>query len=162
MRSRSVEALQLDARTRQIISTLKYLCQTQNGVPLSELAEFVSENLRKMGEEEFTQELVVLGKNKDDIKIWLKHTKTAEKNLHRKLSTDGIEKSITRANPILESYGKLYHQLADGDLQGISASTHSLMEHITEYFGNDPYFVQATNEIMAVPFWDIDENYGGS
>ena len=53
LRGHSIQAIKLDGIINETIVNLKYLCETANGVPLNELAVYVSQNIRKKGENEF-------------------------------------------------------------------------------------------------------------
>ena len=45
LQNHSGKAIQLDSRISKIFFTLEYLCETQNGIPLNDLAVYLSRNL---------------------------------------------------------------------------------------------------------------------
>ena len=65
-----VEAIQLDSRINKIFFLLSHLCETQNGIPLTPLAIYISKNLSNKGEDKFKDELLLLGKTPQQIKEW--------------------------------------------------------------------------------------------
>ena len=56
------EAIQLDSRINKIFFLLNHLCDTQNGIPLTPLAIYISKNLAQKGKGKFKEELLLLGK----------------------------------------------------------------------------------------------------
>ena len=49
LRKLSVDAIQLDSRINKIFFTLDYLCDTEKGIPLNDLATYISYNLSIKG-----------------------------------------------------------------------------------------------------------------
>ena len=56
------EAIQIDSRINKLFFLLNHLCETQNGIPLTPLAIYLSKNISQKGEDQFKDELLVLGK----------------------------------------------------------------------------------------------------
>lgn len=47
-------------------------------------------------------------------------------------------------------------------LETVIMDFNALTTEIREFFSSDPNLVLAIQENSQIPFWDIDENYGGS
>ena len=104
LRNHSPQGLKLDGMINETILNLKYLCETINGVPLNELAVYVSENIHKKGEKSFKEELKLYGKSEEEIEIWLKFAKSAQQNLTRTLNLNSILKTISDAADFIKKY----------------------------------------------------------
>lgn len=159
----SSKAIAVDSKINKLIETLTYLCETQSGVPLNELAAYVSRKLAELGENEFKSLHLTLGKPEKEIEDWLIYTKIALGNRKRVLELHKIKKSIQDSNNLIEKYRALYTEFKDQNrLEPVLSRTTALEQEIDDFFVSDPYIALAIFEESQVPFWDIDENYGGS
>ena len=163
LRNYSVDALQLDSRINKIIDTLKYLCQTQNGIPLNDLAQYLIYNIKTMGITKFQAKLFQLGKSREEIDTWLEFARYAKQQEFRLLEIDRIRKTIDNTKPWLSLYAKL----AEGALDQPSHESHreairSLSHELDQFLSDTPYLAQAIDENSRVPYWDINESIGGS
>ena len=70
LRKWSVDAIQLDSRINKIFFALDHLCETQEGIPLNDLATYISRSVTKMGKSNFKNELMLLGKTPQEIDSW--------------------------------------------------------------------------------------------
>lgn len=161
LRGHSIQAIKLDGIINETIVNLKYLCETANGVPLNELAVYVSQNIRKKGENEFREELKRYGKSKEKIEIWFEFAKSAQINLKRTLNSSSIQKTIHHAADYIEKYIAIA-QPSNPRLTALPTQAKELIGKIKLFFSGDPNMAVAIDEIAQIPYWDIDENYGGS
>jgi len=163
LRNHSMDALQLDSRINKIIGILKYLCQTQNGIPLNDLAQYLTYNIKTMGSMRFRVILSQLGKSPEEIDTWLEFARYAKQQEFRLLEIDRIRKTINSAKPWLSRYAKL----AEGALNQPAHESHweairSLSHELDQFLSDAPYLAQAIEENSRVPYWDINESVGGS
>ena len=163
LRNHSVYALQLDSRINKIIDMLKYLCHTQNGIPLNDLAQYLTYNIKTMGIMRFRAELFQLGKSREEIDTWLEFARYAKQQEFRLLEIDRIRETINNSKPWLSRYAKL----ADGALDQSAHESHreairSLSHELDQFLSDTPYLAQAIDENSRVPYWDINESIGGS
>ncbi|MFQ5450389.1 MAG: hypothetical protein ACE5E9_07140 [Nitrospinaceae bacterium] len=163
LRSHSSEAIQLDSKINKIILTLKYLCDTRDGVPLNELARYVTESLAEKGKTTFSKELIIQGKPEAEIKRWFEYTRYAQTITARKLDFERVKKTITDSKSYLRKYQDLSRELEEKDSANpVLQETVTLSRDIDQFLANDAYMSLAINENSRIPFWDVDENYGGS
>ena len=163
LRKHSVEAIQLDSRINKIFFTLIYLCETQNGIPLNDLAIYISRNLNEKSEDVFKAELLVLGKTSQEIDNWFNFLKYAQNHKFRTLEISTIRNTIKESAFFIKSYVKLAENItrvASPDL--LLNQIRALVINIDHFFSNAPYIIQALEEISHVPYWDINESSGGS
>ena len=159
----SAKAIAVDSKINRLIATLTYLCETQSGVPLNELATYVSRKLSELGKSEFKRLHVTLGKPKKDIEDWLEYTEIALVNKNRVLESEKIKKSIQGAGVFIEKYRALFSEFQNNNkTEPVLSRTISLRQQIDDFFIKDPYLALAIFEESQVPYWDVDENYGGS
>lgn len=163
MDKHSKEAVKLDSNISKIIETLDYLCATQSGVPFNELASFVTRKISELGEESFKRNQIHLGKPKKDVEDWLKYSRIARANEKRLLKLDKVKTSIQGASVFINRYWKLFHDYKNqNNVDSILPATVKLNQDIGEFMTTDPYTALALFEDSQIPYWDVDENYGGS
>ena len=161
--SHSKDAVKLDSNINKLIETLVYLCKTRSGVPFNELASFVTRKISEMGEEPFKREQIFLGKPEKYVEDWLDYSKIAQANKKRFLDPEKITISIQGAGVFINRYWKLFNDFRNKDnINPILPATIALNKEIDEFMTTDPYTALAMFEDSQIPFWDIDENYGGS
>jgi hypothetical protein len=159
----SARAVAVDSKINKLIVTLVYLCETNSGVPLNELASYVSRKVTELGESEFRSLHITLGKPEQEIENWLAYTKIALVKQKRTLELKKIRKSIQDAKRLVGKYRALFTEFQNQkNMEPVLSRTVSLEKEIDNVFISDPYVALAIFEESQVPFWDIDENYGGS
>lgn len=163
LQDNSALSINLDKSVNSIIFHLEFLCDTIDGIPFDELSDYVTVNLKEKGEEKFKQELIILGKNEGQIKVWFDFAKFAVENRYRTLNPVKISQSIKTAQPLIKSYLELARRIdRKNDLGSVIDATQSLTHQIDTFFKEDSYMSQALHENSQIPYADWDENYGGS
>jgi hypothetical protein len=159
----SSKAIAVDSNINKLIETLTYLCETRSGVSLNELATYVSKKLGELGEKKFKSLHITLGKPEQEIEDWLVYTKIARINEKRVLELSRIKNSIRSASHVVSRYRMLFAEFRyQNRSRSLLSRTVSLGREINDLLISDPYIALALFEESQVPFWDIDENYGGS
>jgi hypothetical protein len=159
----SALSINLDKSVNSIIFHLEFLCDTVYGIPFDELSDYVSVSIAEKGEEKFKQELIILGKNEGQIKVWFEFSKFAVANRYRTLDPEKISHSIQLSQPLIKSYSELAKRIdRKEDIQTIIQEAKILTGQIKKFFKTDPYISQAIYENAQIPYADWDENYGGS
>ena len=163
MRKHSTQAIQLDSRINKILFVLNYLCETKNGIPLNDLAMYISHHITANGEAKFKAKLFNQGKTSQQIKNWLKFFSYAKNNEFRTLEIAGIQNTIKGSIPLISNYVLLTKNVTrPKSPEVILKKTISLLLQIDSFLSSDPYITQALDEISHVPYWDINESVGGS
>ncbi len=163
LRKYSTEAIQLDSRINKIFFILNYLCETKNGLPLNDLATYISRNVIDKGESEFKTELLAQGKTPQQINIWFEFFEYAKNQSSRTLDLNIILTTINYSIPLINDYvllEKNTNQPNSSDV--VLKKVHTLMAKIDNFLSKDPYTTKALDEISRVPYWDINESTGGS
>ena len=156
-------SINLDKSINSIIFHLEFLCDTIDGIPFDELSDYVSVSLAEKGAEKFKQELIILGKNEGQIKVWFEFSKFAVANRYRALDPEKISHSIQVSQPLIKSYLELAKRIDRKEkIEPVIKETKSLTDQIENFFKTDPYMSQALHENAQIPYADWDENYGGS
>lgn len=159
----SKDAVKLDSNINKLIETLAYLCETKTGVPFNELASFVTRKINELGADQFSQEQILLGKPRKDVEDWLTYYEVAQANQKRVLELDKIKISIQGAGVLIDRYWKMFNNFRNKDeILPILPATVALNQKIDDLMTTDPYIALALFEDSQIPYWDIDENYGGS
>ena len=163
LQGNSALSINLDRSVNSIIFHLEFLCDTIDGIPFDELSDYVSVSLAEKGAEKFKQELINLGKNEGQIKVWFEFSKFAVANRYRALDPEKISHSIRLSHPLIKSYLELAKRIdRKQDIGSVIQETKILTGQIKKFFKTDPYMSQAIHENAQIPYADWDENYGGS
>ena len=163
LRNHSGKAIQLDSRISKIFFTLEYLCKTQHGIPLNDLAIYLSGNLIEKSEDIFKDELQLLGKTNQEIKIWFNFLKYAQKNKLRTLKISKIQDTIKQTTPLIKEYTQLPNYLTKENSPKIfQKKINTLLSNIDYFLSSNLYMAQALKEMSNTPYWDINESVGGS
>jgi len=163
LQNNSVAAINLDRKVNSIIFHLEYLCETLNGIPMNEVARYVRDGINEYGEDNFRKELIILGKNEAEIKIWFEFTDFSLKNEERSLNLNTIFKSITNSAPFINLYAALAQKINRREIDdSIVKNVSELSSKIELFFKTDSYMNQALTENKNIPYVDINESTGGS
>ncbi len=163
LQNNSVAAINLDRKVNSIIFHLEYLCETLNGIPMNEVARYVRDGINEYGEDNFRKELIILGKNEAEIKIWFEFTDFSLKNEKRSLNLNTIFQSITNSAPFINLYAALAQKINQREIDdSIVKNVSKLSSKIELFFETDSYMNQALTENKNIPYVDINESTGGS
>ena len=163
LQNNSVAAINLDRKVNSIIFHLEYLCDTLNGIPMNEVARYVRDGINENGEDNFRKELIILGKNEAEIKIWFEFTDFSLKNEERSLNLNTIFQSITNSAPFINLYAALAQKINRRQIDNsIVKNVSELSSKIELLFKTDSYMNQALTENKNIPYVDINESTGGS
>ena len=163
LKEMSSSAIQLDSGINKIFFALNHLCLTEKGVPLNELATYISHNLSIKSKSEFKAELLSIGKTPKQIDVWFKFYLYAQSRKSRILIFSKIKNAIDQSFPIITTYIQLANEIIRGaPSEEILKNTLSLNVRINQILSKQPYLILAIEEISHVPFWDINESTGGS
>ena len=163
LQNNSVAAINLDRKVNSIIFHLEYLCDTLNGIPMNEVARYVRDGINENGKDNFRKELIILGKNEAEIKIWFEFTDFSLKNEKRSLNLNTIFQSITNSAPFINLYAALAQKINRRQIDdSIVKNVSELSSKIELFFKTDKYMNQALTENKNIPYVDINESTGGS
>ena len=162
LQKESSKGIQLDSKIHQLVWLLGYLCETIEGVPLNELASYLTKNLEEKSKPQFRKELILLGKTETEIDIWFVFSDRSLKNKVRKLNTKTIYDSIQKSHPLVLKYKALAEEVDQAPNKNQIENVDNLYQEIEQLESSDPYLAQALLETSQVPHWDIDESSGGS
>ena len=163
LQNNSVAAINLDRKVNSIIFHLEYLCETLNGIPMNEVARYVRDGINEYGEDNFRKELIILGKNEAEIKIWFEFTDFSLKNEKRSLNLNTIFQSITNSAPFINLYAALAQKINQQEIDdSIVKNVSDLSSKIELFLETDSYMNQALTENKNIPYVDINESTGGS
>ena len=159
----SVEGINLDKLINSMIFNLEFLCDTIDGIPFDELSDYVTVNLTEKGEKKFRQELIILGKNEEQIDVWFKFAKFAVAKRYRALDAKKVHATIQSAEHFVKRYLQLAKRINSKiKLNLVVQETQNLTKNIHKFLESDLYLSQAIHENSQIPYADWDENYGGS
>ena len=152
------EAIQLDSRINKLFFILYHLCETQNGVPLTPLAIYLSKNISQKGEEQFKEELLVLGKTPQQIKEWFDFYSYSKDHAFRILLGSKIQKAIDLSTNLVTRYLQLASTIPNENRSKESAQKmKTLITDLDKLIVNQPYLSQGLRETSHFLYWDISE-----
>ena len=144
-------------------SPLIIFAKQKDGIPLNDLATYISRSISDKGEAAFKAELITLGKTSQQIENWFAFFKYAQSHRSRTLDSSAIKTTINRSIPLIKTYTSLTKSIGRPNSSKVLLKmTRTLITQIDSFFSSDPYITQALDEISHVPYWDINESSGGS
>ena len=152
------EAIQIDSRINKLFFILNHLCETQNGIPLTPLAIYLSKNISKKGEDQFKDELLVLGKTPEQINEWFDFCRYAESHAYRTLLNSKIQKAIDQSTALIMRYVQLAETIPNENrLKDPYQKMKALVTDLDNLLTSKPYLRQALEETSHFLYWDISE-----
>jgi hypothetical protein len=152
------EAIQIDSRINKLFFILNHLCETQNGIPLTPLAIYLSKNILQKGEDQFKAELLVLGKTPQQIEEWFGFCRYAESHVSRNLLDSKIQKAIDQSTKLIMRYVQLAKAIPhENRSRNPSNKVKVLVTDLDNLLINQPYIRQALEETSHFLYWDISE-----
>jgi len=151
VRNHATVTLKLDSKITVLIVRLNYLCKTQNGVPLEEIAQILLPRLKTEGEKALTEDLINLGHFKEEAEKLIAYAKFAESNLNRKLEFDQIAKTITESQTFSNRLVEISKKIGEVESETVMAESKVLISDIEKFLMTNPYLVLADKENAEIP-----------
>jgi hypothetical protein len=151
-------ALKVDSKILGLMFTLDYLCTTREGIPYSDIAEYVVRGVKEDGREGFIAKHVDLGHSLKEVTEWADFAIFSEGNLTRKLDLGQIKKTVDQANSLVARYKPLFKSKASAE--EVLAEAKSLIKDIEQLHATDLYLKLADHENNAIPHSSALSNAG--
>ena len=155
----SFYGMQLDSNVNKMIFSLRYLCQTSEGVPLNNVAIEFKKLMQDHGREEAIKILLSRGEHPEDIEVFLNYEEFARKIRERKIDFKVIDPRLDQAERLID----LYEELSNKSIDEQSADTFlsnsdTLLKVMNEFLQTDQVMVMALNEDGLVPYHHVDQD----
>ena len=155
----SFYGMQLDSNVNKMVFSLRYLCQTSEGVPLNNVAIEFKKLMQDHGREEAIKILLSRGEHPEDIEVFLNYEEFARKIRERKIDFKVINPRLDQAERLID----LYEELSNKSIDEQSADTFlsnsvTLLKVMNEFLQTDQMMVMALNEDGLVPYHHIDQD----
>ena len=151
VRNHATITLKLDSKITVLIVRLKYLCSTKNGVPLEEIAQILSPQLKAKGEKAVMEYLLNLGHFVEEAKNLIAYARFAESNLNRKLEFEQISKTVTESQPFANRFVELSKKIGAVEHEKIILEAKVLISEIEKFLETNPYLIIADKETAEIP-----------
>ena len=155
----SFYGMQLDSNVNKMVFSLRYLCQTSEGVPLNNVAIEFKKLMQDHGREETIKILLSRGEHPEDIEVFLNYEEFARKIRERKIDFKVISPRLDQAERLID----LYEELSNKSIDEQSADTFlsnsvTLLKVMNEFLQTDQMMVMALNEDGLVPYHHVDQD----
>jgi len=155
----SFYGMQLDSNVNKMVFSLRYLCQTSEGVPLNNVAIEFKKLMQDHGREEAVKILLSRGEHPEDIEVFLNYEEFARKIRERKIDFKVISPRLDQAERLID----LYEELSNKSIDEQSADTFlsnsvTLLKVMNEFLQTDQMMVMALNEDGLVPYHHVDQD----
>jgi len=155
----SFYGMQLDSNINKMVFSLRYLCQTSEGVPLNNVAIEFKKLMQDHGREEAIKILLSRGEHPEDIEVFLNYEEFARKIRERKIDFKVISPRLDQAERLID----LYEELSNKSIDEQSADTFlsnsvTLLKVMNEFLQTDQMMVMALNEDGLVPYHHVDQD----
>jgi len=155
----SFYGMQLDSNVNKIVFSLRYLCQTSEGVPLNNVAIEFKKLMQDHGREEAVKILLSRGEHPEDIEVFLNYEEFARKIRERKIDFKVINPRLDQAELLIDLYEELSNKSIDKQSTDTFLSNSvTLLKVMTEFLQTDQMMVMALNEDGLVPYHHIDQD----
>jgi len=151
-------ALKVDSKILGLMFTLDYLCKTLEGIPFSDIAEYVVSNVKEKGREGFIKENMALGNTRKEVTGWADFAEFSMSNRNRKLDTAQIEKSVQQASGPVGLYVDLFRGKHSDS--ALLTKSKALIKDTEQLHKTDPYLKQADYENSQIPHSSVLANSG--
>jgi hypothetical protein len=151
-RKHAIVGLHVDSKITALIFTINYLCESQESMPVNEVAGQVVPTMAEKGLEGFIEYYLVLAHELEEIKGWAKYAEYFKANHKRKLDIGETKATIDSAKQYFDRYKALATKLKKtNDVEGIAKDGKALIEDIVKFNTVDPLLIQANFENAQIP-----------
>ena len=155
----SFYGMQLDSNVNKMVFSLRYLCQTSEGVPLNNVAIEFKKLMQDHGREEAIKILLSRGEHPEDIEVFLNYEEFARKIRERKIDFKVINPRLDQAELLIDLYEELSNKSIDEQSTDTFLSNSvTLLKVMNEFLQKDQMMVMALNEDGLVPYHHIDQD----
>ena len=155
----SFYGMQLDSNVNKMVFSLRYLCQTSEGVPLNNVAIEFKKLMQDHGREEAVKILLSRGEHPEDIEVFLNYEEFARKIRERKIDFKVINPRLDQAELLIDLYEELSNKSIDEQSTDTFLSNSvTLLKVMNEFLQTDQIMVMALNEDGLVPYHHIDQD----
>ena len=130
---------------------LNYLCTTQNGVPLEEIAQILVPRLKAEGDKVVMEYLINLGHFEEEAEKLIAYARFAESNLNRKLEFNQITKVITESQSFVNRLVELFQKIGEVDSEKIMDDSKILIRNIEKFLETNLYLLLVDKETAEIP-----------
>ena len=168
LRKHSIVGLHVDSKITSLIDTLNYLCESQDGLPINEVANYLVSTMKKEGREGFIKYYLSLSHSIEEIEVWAEYAEYFEANRKRKLDFNQTKNTLAKAQKFFERYTTLAQNIDSTNdkelrikalrllvplqVEGIAEAGKVLTEDIKQFIAMDPLLKQANLENSEIPF----------
>ena len=151
-RKYAIVGLHADSKITALIFTINYQCESQEIMPMNEVAGQVVPTMAEKGLEGFIEYYQVLAHELEEIKGWAKYAEYFKAHHKRKLDINETKTTIDNAKQYFDRYKALATKLKKtNDVEGIAKDGKALIEDIVEFNTVDPLLIQANFENAQIP-----------
>ena len=155
----SFYGMQLDSNVNKMVFSLRYLCQTSEGVPLNNVAIEFKKLMQDHGREEAIKILLSRGEHPEDIEVFLNYEEFARKIRERKIDFKVISPRLDQAERLIDLYEELSNKSIDEQSTDTFLSNSvTLLKVMNEFLQTDQMMVMALNEDGLVPYHHVDQD----
>ena len=155
----SFYGMQLDSNVNKMVFSLRYLCQTSEGVPLNNVAIEFKKLMQDHGREEAIKILLSRGEHPEDIEVFLNYEEFARKIRERKIDFKVINPRLDQAERLIDLYEELSNKSIDEQSTDTFLSNSvTLLQVMNEFLQTDQMMVMALNEDGLVPYHHVDQD----
>ena len=168
LRKHSIVGLHVDSKITSLIDTLNYLCESQDGLPINEVANYLVSTMKKEGREGFIKYYLSLSHSIEEIEVWAEYAEYFKANRKRKLDFNQTKNTLAKAQKFFERYTTLAQNIDSTNdkelrikalrllvplqVEGIAEAGKVLTEDIKQFIAMDPLLKQANLENSEIPF----------
>ena len=155
----SFHGMQLDSNVNKMVFSLRYLCETSEGVPLNKVAIEFKKLLQDYGREETKKILISRGEHPEDIENYLNYEEFARKISARKIDFKVINLRLDQSERLMNLYEELSKKSTNEQTIDVFLSNSvTLLKVMNEFMQTDQVMAMVLNEDALIPYHHIDQD----
>lgn len=144
---------QIDSNMNKLFFSLRYLCNTAKGVPLTGLAITVNRMIDDRGAEGARRHMIALGNPVPVAEEWIAYAQEARKLSQRNIPYAEVAQLVAETRPLIDLYQQLQkRKVDDSNRQRFLVEAVTILDVIKSRMSGENHLTMARNEDLKVPY----------
>lgn len=145
--------MQLDNKINKMVFALRHVCENAEGMPYTEMAEVINNDLKEMGEGKLRERLIGLGNAPADADRLIDYGRFAQEVKERTIGYPSIQESILWGKMFVENYRKFAEQMADPSVnKAILPDLQAFHDALSQFLAKNKNMVLALTDDLQLPY----------
>lgn len=149
----SALGMQLDNKINKMVFALRHVCENSQGMPYTEMAETINNDLKSLGEGKLREKLIDLGTPSADADRLIDYGRYAQEAKGRTIGYPSIQESILWGKMFVENYRKFAEKLADPSIdKAVLSDLQAFYDALSQFLSKNKNMVLALTDDLQQPY----------